>query len=223
MRELSDFHNLHAGETALMVGNGPNLRLTPPEYFGYPSIGMNTIHLYDGWKPTYYTAVDSRVMVEFGKAITEKYAAVPKFIPRPNLDEWQGPNFYRFYHRPGPLFPRNGKAMRYDRLLSSDGISYGNVMHVALQLAAWMGFTTILMIGVQHKPFKAQSHFWGCDHGMSSTPPVSDWMNGYIELVGHMQEQGIRILNISEDTCVPESILPRGDWKKWSKHENQNE
>lgn len=222
MRELADFHNLHAGETALVVGNGPNLRLTPPERFGYPSFGMNTIHLYEGWKPTYYTTVDSRVMREFGKAILERFAEVPKFIPRPNLDNWQGPNFYRFYHRPGALFPRNGKPMRYDRLLSSDGISYGNVMHVALQLAAWMGFTTLLLIGVQHQPHKAQAHFWGCDHGMGANPPVTDWLAGYVELVAHMEEQGIRVINISEDTHVPESILPRGDWREWSKHENQN-
>lgn len=154
-------------------------------------------------------------MREFGRDIEAKFADIPKFIPRPNLDEWRGRNFYRFYHRPGPLFPLNGKPMLYDRLMSSDGISYGNIMHVAMQLAAWMGFTTILMVGVQHKPMKAQSHFWGCDHHMSATPPVKQWLDGYREIVENMKQNGIKVLNISQDTHVPEEILPRDEWRKY--------
>lgn len=209
------FYKLHAGQTCLLVGNGKNLHLTPPERFGLPSFGMNTIHRYEGWKPDYYTAVDSRVFNEFGREIVERFADIPKFIPRPNLDIWQGENFYRFYHRPGPLFPMNGKPMMYDRLME-DGISYGNIMHVALQLAAWMGFTTLLIVGMEHAPLKAQDHFWGCDHGMSATPPVGQWLDGYKEIVGHMSANGIRVLNISENTHVPEDVIPRSDWREWS-------
>jgi hypothetical protein len=213
--DISDFHGKHAGETALLVGNGENLRLTPPEWFGYPAFGMNTIHLYEGWIPTYYTAVDNRVKREFGRAIVEKYADIPKFVPRPNLDDWKGENFYRFYHRPGPLYPSSRRAMNYKNIMAADGITYGNVMHVAMQLACWMGFPTILMIGVQHKPMKAQAHFWGCDHGMNAVPPVQQWLDGYAEIVRHAKADGIRILNISADTYVPEEILPRDEWQKW--------
>jgi hypothetical protein len=184
---------------------------------------MNTIHLYEGWIPTYYTAVDSRVWREFSKDINEKYRDIPKFIPTPNLDEWKGENIYRFYHRPGPLFPLNGKPMDYQRLLDGDGISYGNIMHVSMQLAAWMGFTTLLLIGVQHRPNHARSHFWGWDDGMTALPPVEQWFDGYVELVAHMSARGIRVLNISEDTHVPENILPRGDWREWRNDEDKNE
>lgn len=181
---------------------------------------MNTIHKYEGWKPDYYTAVDSRVMNEFGKDIAEKYKDIPKFVPRPNLDQWQGENFYRFYHRPGALFPRNGRRMD-GNILNIDGISYGNVMHVVLQLAWFMGFKTMLMIGVHHKPMKAQEHFWGCDHGMSATPPVKQWLDGYVEIISEMSKEGIRVLNISEDTHVPAEIIPREDWRKYvSKNES---
>lgn len=216
------FYKRHAGKTALLVGNGPNLGLTPPEWFRYPSFGMNTSHKYEGWMPDYYTAVDSRVWREFGNEIAERYRDVPKFVPTPNLDAWTGENFYRFYHRPGPLFPMNGKPMLYDRLMS-DGISYGNIMHVAMQLAAWMGFTTLLMIGVHHKPMKAQEHFWGCDHGMSATPPVQQWLDGYAEIVRHLKRNGVRVLNISPETCVSDDTLPRGDWRDWRNDESQND
>lgn len=175
---------------------------------------MNTVHLHETWMPSYYVAVDSRVMREFGAEIVRKFNDIPKFIPSPQLDGWKGENFYRFYHRPGPLFPHNGKKLDRGELLEEEGISFGNVMHVAIQIAAWMGFQTLLMIGVQHKPFKAQEHFWGCDHGMSATPPVADWFEGYSQLSARLKAEGITLLNISEDTYVPEEILPRGDWRQ---------
>lgn len=208
---MRHFYNLHAGEACLLVGNGPNLSMTPPEWFRYPSFGMNTIHRYEGWEPTYYTAVDSRVMNEFGRGIEERYAHIPKFIPRPNLDAWQGRNFYRFYHRPGDLLKGSPKRPE----LMDDGICYGNIMQVAMQIAAWMGFDTLLMIGVQHDQQKAQAHFWGWDDGMHS-PPVGQWLGEYEQIVGHFKAHGIRVLNISMDTCVPEEILPRDDWREWS-------
>ena len=218
--EINQFHNKHAGGTVLLVGNGANLHQTPPAWFDYPSFGMNTIHKYEGWKPTYYTAVDSRAMREDGKQVNEKYKEIPKFLPRPNLDEWQGENIYRFYHRPGALYPRNGKPMHYDRLMDKDGISYGNIMHVALQLAAWMGFSKMLIIGMEHKPLYAKSHFWGTDDGMHEGAPVQQWLDGYKEIVQHMNAAGIEVLNISEDTYVDENIIPRDDWRKY---ESKNE
>lgn len=217
--DISHFNNLHAGETALLVGNGKNLHLTPPESFALPAFGMNTIHLYDGWEPTYYTAVDSRVMREFGEAIADKYADIPKFIPTPNLDKWTGENFYRFYHRPGPYWTREQTKRWTPETMTENGITYGNIMHVAMQLAFYMGFTTLLMIGVQHKPMYAQDHFWGCDHGMKAVTPNEDWFHGYKILVDGFAAQGVQVLNISEDTYVPEEILPRGDWRNYGKSE----
>jgi len=216
---IQNFYNLHAGQIALLVGNGENQSLTPPQWFNYPAFGMNTIHKLEGWEPTYYTAVDSRVMNEFGKEINKKYKHIPKFLPTPNLDAWQGENIYKFYFRPGPLYPRNGVPMTAD-FRSETGISYGNIMHVAMQLAAWMGFTTMLMIGVHHKPQKARAHFWGWDDGMSSEPPVEQWFDGYKEIVSHLKERGVSVLNISEDTHVPADILPRDDWRHWRNDES---
>jgi len=206
---LTHFHNLHAGETALLVGNGPNLHLTPPQWFGYPSFGMNTIHLYEGWIPDYYITVDKRVFREFGREIENKFRNIPKFIPKPNLNEWQGENFIRFLHRP------DAGIAPPTRDFLSNGFSFSNVMSVALQLAWHMGFSTCLLIGVEHKPFKAQNHFWGVDHGMTATPPVDDWFGAYSEIVSAMQKAGITVLNISENTCLSDEIIPRGDWRDW--------
>ncbi len=213
VRDLSQFRNIHAGETCLLVGNGPNLSLTPPQWFDYPAFGMNTIHKYEHWKPTYYTAVDVRVMKEFGVGIVEKFADIPKFVPSPNLDKWQGQNFHRFFYRHGPVWRKShGHIWNPDAL--EQNIQYSSVMHVAMQLAFYMGFTTMLIIGMQHKPGKAHHHFWGTDSGMVSTP-LQSWLDGYQLLSMDMGTRGVKVLNISEDTYVSESIIPRGDWREW--------
>lgn len=207
---LLRFRNTHSGQTCLLVGNGRNLVQTPPEYFEYPSFGMNTIFRYQGWKPTYYVAVDSRVMREFGVEIADKYRDLPKFIPTPNLDQWQGENFYRWFHRPGPLFQRSNLPMPAN-LLTEPGITYGNVMHAAMQIAWFMGFTTMLIIGMEHGK-NPRAHFWGEDEGMNGAIPVEDWLAGYKIL---REGMGVRMLNLSAHTFVPDEIIPQDNWYNW--------
>ena len=70
--ELKDFHRLHAGQTCLVCGVGPNLTATHPSLFPFPSFGVNTIYKLDGWKPTYFVGVDERLKLDDGAAICEK-------------------------------------------------------------------------------------------------------------------------------------------------------
>lgn len=213
--KLEDFYNLHAGQTCLIVGVGQNLRLTPPELFDYSSFGVNTIYRYEGWKPTYFVGVDERLQREDGAAIAEKYKDIPKFIPRLDRDSWQGENFYRFYHRPGDLLI-GGQLPNDPKGLTQFGIGYRKIMDAVLQIAWHMGFTTMLMIGVQHKITDQQAHFWGADVKSIPENDLHYWFDGYAEITRAMGSR-VRVLNISEDTYVPETILPRDDWKKWSK------
>ena len=207
---MLEYRNTHAGETCLLVGNGGNLHLTPPAWFDYPAFGMNTIHKYTGWIPNFYTAVDNRVMREFGNEIAAKFTDVPKFIPA-GLKDWQGDNFIIFNHLAKDL--KDG--WNPDTL--KDGITYHSCMHVAMQLAYWMGFTTLLMIGVEHKPEDGRRHFWGEDEGMPHKLPMSDWFTGYEVLVKGMKERGVKVLNISAETYAPAEILPRADWREYVK------
>ena len=212
--EIFQFRNIYKNQTCLLVGNGINLHLTPPEWFDYPAFGMNTIHLYESWKPTYYAAVDVRVMKEFGSAIMERFSDIPKFIPSPNLDKWQGENFHRFAYRHGPLW-RKGKEKIWNPDALEREMKFANVMHVAMQMAFYMGFTMLLIIGMQHKPDYADEHFWGVDSGMGTKQPLQNWLDGYEQLVIDMAARGVKVLNISEDTYVSESIIPRGNAREW--------
>jgi hypothetical protein len=217
--QLADFYNKHKGETCLIAGLGPNLNLTPPEQFPHPSFSVNTIFRHPTWKPTYYVGVDERLRVENGAELAEKLKDVPKFIPTPDFDDLQGENFYRFRHRQsGEILVGGQLANQKDALLKT-GISYFRVMDAVMQIAWHMGFTTMLFVGVQHKPVSEnepdvdREHFWGLDKGAIPNQSNDTWFHGYKTLCNSMT--GVRVLNISADTYVPEDVLPRDDWRNW--------
>jgi hypothetical protein len=58
-------------------------------------------------------------------------------------------------------------------------------------------------------------HFWGLDTGARKNNLMSQWLEEYSGLCHMMEGDGVRILNISEDTYVPEWSLPRDDWRNW--------
>lgn len=215
---LEDYYNKHAGETCLIIGVGPNLHLTPPAWFDFPSFGVNTLYKYAGYKPTYFVGVDERLKIEDGAMICETYPDVPKFFPAPDWDDLQGENILRFVHKPGLEFSNGGRSPRHKDALTREGITYRRIMDAVFQIAWHMGFTKMLMIGVQHKPYDAadadRAHFWGVDTKAVSNQPFDWWFDGYKYFVNAMS--GVQVLNISEDTYVPENILPRDDWRKYA-------
>lgn len=214
MRWFTEFKGKHKGKTMLLVGNGGNLELTPPEKFDYPSIGMNTIVEYEGWVPDYFTTVDRRVRREFGAKIDAKYAAIPKFLPHPRLLSWVASNNYFFKNRQGLLWPKTGGSL-WQEDLENNPIIYGNCMHVAIKLAYYMGAKTILIVGMEHEPHHADRHFWGEDNGMSPDQPIKDWLDGYKILAENLARHKVELLNISEDTFVPADTIPQDSWENW--------
>lgn len=205
---ISHFSNLHKGETCLILGNGPSLNDVPLSILDrYTTIGANTIFK-SGFRPTYFTAVDKRVYHEFGEELNKKYRDIPKFIPTPNLDIWESENIYRWYHRPGPLWPYVKGVPFPNNMLDENGITYSCVMHVQMQLAYFMGFDTFLFVGMDHT-IEKREHFWGIDEGMPEIPPAELWAEGYKIL---REGMGVIMINLSSQSNLPGSIIPRGSW-----------
>ena len=208
------FHNKHAGETCLIIGNGPGLSDIPLSFLEqYLSFGTNLINRLDGFTATYYTAVDSCIMFEFQDEVIERYADVPKFLPTPNLDKWQGEKIYRFLHNPGPLWPHPEAGVLWPRdFLSKRGITYISITHVALQLAFFMGFETMLCVGLDNTGDAA--HFYA-DGRMPGDP--EKWDEGYLILFDGFRKAAVprKIINISTRTAV--TSLPRDDLRNYDK------
>lgn len=224
MNSIAPFKDIHKGKTILIVGNGLNLGLTPPEKFNYPSIGVNEIHLYEEifskeWAPTYYTAVDKKNMSEYGEKISEQFSDIPKFVLSPRMEKWKGENFYHYRGGTGLLWPKDKKkrlwAEKEDLILKP--WVYGNITHVAIKLAYFMGAKTILIIGLEHEPHKSNVHFWGVNEKTSINQPTKGWQDGYKILADELKKRKVKLLNISQGTFVPDSIIPVDDWKKYTK------
>lgn len=211
-KSLESFRNIHAGETMLFVGLGKNLELTPPEWFDFPSISVNSIHKREGFTPDFYTCVDKRNWVEYGTKIAAQYAAIPKFIPE-KMARWQGENFYIFHGELSRDWLPSDKRMWQDDI--SREITYQNITHVALKLLYHMGAKTILIIGMEHKPKESHVHFWGNDTPGISEDHVRLWFEGYRQIVAGLRSKGVTVLNLSPDTYVPSDIIPRDDWHNW--------
>ena len=212
---IQNFHNISSGETCLIIGNGPGLSDIPLWFIeSYPSFGSNLIYkpdLKNGRRiqPTYYATCDSFVVRNWWDEILEHLSEIPKFLPSPNLDKWQGPNVYRFHHRPGPLWPHEKAGPLWPRdLLSKEGITYISVTHVLLQLAYFMGFERMLCIGLDNTA--DHQHFYG-ESGNKYNPPADKWNDGYGILAEGFKPR--EVINISTRTKV--TTLPRDDWRKY--------
>lgn len=215
MRDLEKFRGIHQGETVLIVGLGENLRLTPPEWFKFPSFSVNAAHRWDGtWIPDYYATVDTRNYQEYGEAIAQKFAHIPKFVQSPRLDKWQGENFYRFPKMDGPLWNWHRGPLWQDDIINNP-ITYANIMHVVFKICWYMGFTTMLIIGMEHRQHYGDRHFFGIDIGTNADSPTDIWFEGYRQMRIGLEQRGVRLLNISQNTYVPEHVLPREDWRDW--------
>jgi hypothetical protein len=144
---LKRFENLHQGQRCFIIGNGPsisNMNLTPLEK--EITFGLNRIYLaFDklSFVPTYYVCVNELVLKQFAFEIEK--LSMPKFL------NWN----YRAY------FDKNATSIHFINLslalkdkfntnISSPFFSGGTVTYVAIQLAYIMGFSEIILIGVDH-------------------------------------------------------------------------
>ena len=139
MLPITAYKDAHKGETAIIIGNGPSLMGVPVEFLqSYLSFGANRI-----WRlfwPTYYVCTDPLDVEKNLEVI--KAMLTPKFIragfgvgyPIDVILDNHHPDWNSF--TPDPTRPMY------------DGCT---VSYVALELAYWMGFETVLLVGVDHR------------------------------------------------------------------------
>lgn len=131
--------NIHKGETCLVIGNGPSLADVPLEFLNkYPSFGTNRIYLMQGFTPTYYVAVNEEIIKQSMDEI--KVLDAHKFISDKFADQIEGA--IPLINSGQPQFSKDPLKILYE------GFS---VTYVCLQLAYWMGFKNVLLVGVDHK------------------------------------------------------------------------
>jgi hypothetical protein len=133
------FADKHKGKTCIVVGNGPSLRDVPLSFLKrYKSFGTNRIYLLPDFVPTYYVSVNPLVIQQSAAEINA-YPAAAKFIA--DSEARLVPDCYPLVSTGTRTFSYNPAAYIFEG---------HTVTYACLQLAFHMGFTTVLLVGVDH-------------------------------------------------------------------------
>jgi glycosyltransferase involved in cell wall biosynthesis/tetratricopeptide (TPR) repeat protein/SAM-dependent methyltransferase len=143
-RKLCQFRDRHKGERCVIIGNGPSLNKMDLSFLENEiTFGMNRIFLlFDKWKfrPTYYVSVNPLVIEQSAAEILQIDA--PKFLSHKGIPFFDDPGDIHFLRSIPQWFfskdPRNGICEGW------------TVTFVAMQLAYFMGFSEVILIGVDH-------------------------------------------------------------------------
>jgi hypothetical protein len=151
-KRLSSFRNRHKGQRCFIIGNGPSLNLLDlSKLRGESTIGVNAIYLnYPrmGFYPTYYVIEDFLVAEDRSEEINNFRGSI-KFVGN-HLSHWLQPDEKTIFvnnildyteYKNFPNFSTNALRMVW---------SGGTVTYICLQLAYYMGFSNIYLVGLDH-------------------------------------------------------------------------
>ncbi|MFU8772934.1 MAG: 6-hydroxymethylpterin diphosphokinase MptE-like protein [Anaerolineales bacterium] len=145
IRRLEYYKDIHKGERCFIIGNGPSLKKTDLTLLRDEfTFGMNRIYLLFpelGFTTSYYLSVNNLVIEQCADEI--RTLTIPKFI------SWRARSFfpptedtmYLFTTYTGPKFARDVRGRLWEG---------ATVTYTALQLAFHMGFSEVILIGVDH-------------------------------------------------------------------------
>lgn len=150
---FEQYRDLHKGQRCFILGGGPSLKqIDPAPLANEITFGMNGIFLiYDwlGFEPTYYTVEDFLVYEDRFQDIKDYVKTSDCFFPqqfsvhgfnRPNHHYYRG--IYDFDEVPGwPGFSEDPTRLLWIG---------GTVTYICLQLAYYMGFQEVVLVGMDH-------------------------------------------------------------------------
>ncbi|NSW51283.1 MAG: DUF115 domain-containing protein [Anaerolineae bacterium] len=145
IRKLRALQDIHRGERCVIIGNGPSLNQTDVQKIrGEYTFGLNRIYLaWEEWgfRTSFYLSVNDLVVEQCSQDIMA--LDVPKFLAWRSR-RWVQPqeNLHFLYTTyTGPKFAQNASGRLWEG---------ATVTYTALQLAYHMGFSTVVLIGVDH-------------------------------------------------------------------------
>lgn len=154
-KKLRRYKNKYVGERCFFIGNGPSLNaydLTRLHNQGEITFAFNRIYnIFDEtlWRPTFYISQDEK-MLKGCDTIVDKLPLKNKFIPIQlhwyhNIDIHDATYFNINWKQGNTL-----EEYLFSKDISQEMYSANTVMYTAAQMAAYMGFSEIYLLGVDH-------------------------------------------------------------------------
>ena len=221
-QELKDYH---VGETCIIMGNGPSLKDVPKEFLkSYPTFGTNRVYMER--IPDYYCAVNPLVLDQFGvEAIAMMKGRVRRFF----LGENWLVNKPDYMQQPA-VVPVRSLSDRKFFVDPTKGLYEGHtVTFVCMQIAYWMGFKTVLLVGVDHRyefegepnqelvsdgddPNHFHKHYFGKGTRWHA-PDLVRSEQAYQMAKEVFEADDRRIINLTSNSAL--NVLEKEDLQKW--------
>lgn len=235
-RKIKELKNTKVGETCFIIGNGPSLKaedLTKLNELGIDTFAANRIFkIYDKtpWRPNYFCCEDPVIIKDIEDVINSldcKY----KFIPI-NLC-WDIGIDIKNAHYINMDYARNDEVdYGFVDELEKRVFCQGTVTLTAIQLAAYMGYKNIYMIGVDN----SYSRYLGPDGQVIEDKSVRDYFDnsydegikndivrnmdaltqGYYRTYMHFKETDVSIYNATRGGKL--EVFPRIDLDEFFKN-----
>lgn len=222
-KTLAQYKGKYTGQRCFLVGNGPSLKaedLTKLHEAWEITFAFNRVYnIFDQtpWKPTFYISQDEKMLA--GCADTVSGLDLPvKFIPI-QLNWWHG------IHVDGVKYFNiiDQQVDDPQKYLFSDDIAHciynsSTGMYTAAQIAAYMGFSEIYLIGVDHHFRVSQnskgeivvdntakdyfSEKYNEDKSSLYIPNTEKSTLTYVAMKKHCDSRGIKVYNASRKTAL---------------------
>jgi hypothetical protein len=141
---LRALRDKHLGERCFIIGNGPSLKRTNlPLLKNEHTFGLNRIYLlFDelGFATTYHVTVNKLVIEQFGDEIAE--------LPSTKFVAWHARHMIDF--TPSMMFLMSRDGPRFHTALTHGIWEGATVTYVAMQIAYYLGFHHVILVGVDH-------------------------------------------------------------------------
>lgn len=207
--DIKVYHNIHKGKRCFFIGTGPSLSYEDLDKLYERKeicISCNKIFLafkHTKWRPDYYIAQDDKVIkqnLEEIYQIEAKHKFIGDYVP----EFWDSPKaegFIKFHIVNEEYYP-NYPGFSIDA--SSHVYEGYSVSYSALQLAAYLGFSEVYLIGCDSSDEKLEQHKFRPKHFDSNYVREGEVLNSNERdkmLLGHKKAEkvsyrlGIRIFN----------------------------
>jgi glycosyltransferase involved in cell wall biosynthesis/Tfp pilus assembly protein PilF len=143
-RYLKHYKDYHSGQRCVIIGNGPSLNNMDLSFLKDEiTFGLNRIYLLDDtwdFTPTYYVSINPLVIEQSHEEISK--------IPAIKFLNYSGAQY--FNNPENTIFLKSVPELKFSKN-PAKGICEGyTVTYVAMQLAYYMGFSDVFLIGVDH-------------------------------------------------------------------------
>jgi hypothetical protein len=146
IRRLKALKDSRHGERCFIIGNGPSLRQTDlTRLRSEATIGVNRIYLAFpemGFQTSYYLSVNDLVIEQCASEIQE--LSIPRFVSW-RARRWLQPSGNLYFLHTTYTGPKFGGVDITRRLWEGATVTY-----MALQVAFYLGFQTVILVGVDH-------------------------------------------------------------------------